>query len=577
MSREFVVLVRAFLAQFFASDSVTSDHQLRQAMIGVLAFLIVPGFLIPFQLSSAFEFAAIRFPALLDPLTRLMVSIFVTYSMVTIGVIAAFAWDSLGFSLLDAMVLGPLPIRGRTVIAAKLAAMALFLLAAAAAINVMTAVPFAMIASSHKAVVTAGRHMIAHLAVTMCAAAFVFSGCVILRALFGLMRRGRAAIASLMQFGMVSALLCFIVFVPTALQIVPIARAGRRVAQFTVRQQPIPAWSPTNWFLGLYEVLRGSGHGEFDRAATRAIAITLAVVAAAILTTFIGYRRQLQLALTPAASTGTRRTAGVQRAVAGLIAGRDPMARAIASFILATIARNRAQQAPIAINAAIGLAIVVAGLSRGTVDIASLLHPRTAVLWIPLVLGYWTIIGLRAACFVPSELPAAWSFRSNAPDHARAYWSAVRAAMIAFIVPPVLLVDLLIAPLLGWRMAVPYALVTSAVVVLLAEVVALTIDFIPFTRAYRPGHAKLRTRWPLYLIGLYCFAFWPARLQLWTADDPAASLQIAAAVAAIIAIVELVGRRRAARWSLECEDEPEDLFSRIAVLDIGNTGPLRAD
>jgi hypothetical protein len=163
---------------------------------------------------------------------------------VTIGVIAAFAWDSLSFTRLDAMVLGPLPLRGRTVIAAKLTAMALFLLAAAAAINIMTAVPFAMIASGHKAVASAGRHMVAHMVATMCAATFVFCAFVTLRAIFGLVSGGRAAIASLVQFGLVSALLCFIVFVPTAVQVVPVARVGRRVVQFAVRQQPIPAWSP---------------------------------------------------------------------------------------------------------------------------------------------------------------------------------------------------------------------------------------------------------------------------------------------------------------------------------------------
>src|SRR6185503_5886473 len=119
--RRFLVLCRTFFAQFFASELVTSDHQLRQAMIGTLAFLVMPGLLIPFQLNFAFEFAAIRFPALLDPLTRLMATIFITYSMVAIGVVAAFLWDALAFDRLDAMVIGPLPIRGSIVIAAKLA------------------------------------------------------------------------------------------------------------------------------------------------------------------------------------------------------------------------------------------------------------------------------------------------------------------------------------------------------------------------------------------------------------------------------------------------------------------------
>jgi hypothetical protein len=252
------------------------------------------------------------------------------------------------------------------------------------------------------------------------------------------------------------------------------------------------------------------------------------------------------------------------------------MARAISAFMLTTITRNRAQQAPIAINAAIGLAVIVAGLSRGATDIASMLRPRTAILWIPLVIAYWMIIGLRAAFFVPSELPASWSFRSNAPDHSRAYWSAVRASMIAFVLPPVLLIDLLLAPILGWPLAASYAVFTSAVAILFAEVVALTIDFIPFTRAYRPGHAKLKTRWPLYVIGLHLVAFWPARLQLWLSDDPASSLLIAAGVGMAIAAVEFAGRRKAARWSVDSEEEPEDELSRIAVLDIGGAAASRS-
>jgi hypothetical protein len=73
----------------------------------------------------------------------------------------------------------------------------------------------------------------------------------------------------------------------------------------------------------------------------------------------------LQLALTPAASVGTLGAVRVQRAIARLFVGRDRVAQATSDFLLTTIARNRAQQAPIAINAAIGLAIIIAGLSRG--------------------------------------------------------------------------------------------------------------------------------------------------------------------------------------------------------------------
>src|SRR5439155_7509636 len=82
----FRVLLRTFFGQFFASESVTSEMQLHKAMAGPLALLIAPALLIPFQLISAFEYAAILFPAMLDPLTRVIATIFILYSMVAIGV-----------------------------------------------------------------------------------------------------------------------------------------------------------------------------------------------------------------------------------------------------------------------------------------------------------------------------------------------------------------------------------------------------------------------------------------------------------------------------------------------------------
>ena len=236
------ILFREFFAQFFASESVTSDHQLRMAVIGVIAFLITPGFLLPIQLSGPFEFAAIRFPEMLEALIRLLATLFITYSIVSMGVVAAFTWDALGFDRRDAMVLGPLPVSGAAIISAKLGALAALLLSGAALLNVMTAAPFAMVASNHTGTVAALRHFVAHMVATMCAATAVFCVLVTLRTLVGMIASRRDAITSLVQFVLVSAVLCFIVVAPTALQI---ARGpGRRGAVRAV-MVPASAASPT--------------------------------------------------------------------------------------------------------------------------------------------------------------------------------------------------------------------------------------------------------------------------------------------------------------------------------------------
>lgn len=564
--RAFRVLARQFFDQFFISESATSDYQHRQAMVGVLAFLITPGFLIPLQLSGAYEFAYFRFPSLIEPLTRLLATIFLTYAMVAIGVVSAFVWDALSFDRRDAMVIGPLPIPGRVVIGAKLAAIGALLLITATAINVMTAVPFAMIASSHKTPTAFGRHLVAHVIATTCATAFVFSGLVTLRALLGMVHGGRVWLESLLRFALVSALLCFTVLTPTSLQITAGRIAGRLTR--TVRMLPIPGWSPTNWFLGLYEVVRGTSHGEFERAARVAIVVTLTAVAAAFATTIVGYHRQLRLALSPSSSRA-HRSARIALFAARLFAGRNAVARASADFVVTTIARNRAQQTPIVINVAIGLALVVIGLTRSHGDFASFVQPRAITLSVPLMLSFWAAVGLRAAFYVPSELPASWTFIANAPDGTRAYRRAVCASMIAFIAPPaVFLAALVTAPTGDWIAVARHSTFVLLVVVALVEFLLLTIDFVPFTRPYRPGHAKLKTRWPLYAIGGYGFAYGMAELELRTWSNATGFLTLAACAVAMIGLLELAGRQAALRWSVQPTDEVEDDDS-VTVLDIG--------
>jgi ABC-type transport system involved in multi-copper enzyme maturation permease subunit len=555
------VLWRIFVAQFFASESATSDHHVRQAMIGVIAFLMAPAFLLPMSLSGPFDFAATRFPAMLDPMIRLAATIYITYAVVSIGVIAAFTSDALGFDRRDAMVLGPLPVSGATIIAAKLGALTVLLLGAASLLTLVLGGPFALIASGRNGPVAIVRHFGAHVVATMAAAAFVFCVLVTVRALLATIARGRVVIASFFQFALVSAVLCFVVLVPTAID------AGPRR---TPTLQPIPVWSPTNWFLGLHETLRGSDVARFWPQALTGLELTLVAIVAAILATIVSYRRQMQLALTPSASAGSNRAARLHCAFARAVAGRELAARATSDFVLTTLLRNRAQQSLIGMNADISVALVAMGLAIAGGDLATLKSPRTAVLWIPMLLGFWMTVGVRASFFVPSELPASWAFRSNARSTARAYWAGTRAAMIAFIIPPVLLVaGGVTMPLLGSRVAAWHVAFVGLMQLALIELVTLTIDFIPFTQPYRPGHGKLKSRWPVYVFGMFAFAKWSIRPEL-EALVTGTEMSLLANVAAAALLLHIAARWRGAKWSVQPAKELTDDVGDIAVLDIGS-------
>jgi hypothetical protein len=271
------------------------------------------------------------------------------------------------------------------------------------------------------------------------------------------------------------------------------------------------------------------------------------------------------------------KAARVPRAIARILAGRTPAARATADFLVTTITRNRAQQTPIAINAAIGLtlAVIVTTWFGGT--LAAFSRPRTLTLSIPLVLAFWATVGMKAAFYVPSELPAAWMFRANAPNHSGGYRSAVCASIVACIGPPAVVMALLVLlPARDLYASGRHAAFVLLLVIMLAEILTATIDFMPFTRPYRAGHARLRTRWPLYVFGTYLFADAAARIELWTWRQDRGFLILVACIVGVIGVLEMVGRRMEARLSVEVPDNFGEDENAVTVLDlsaVASAGP----
>ena len=259
--------------------------------------------------------------------------------MVTTGLITVFIWDTLVFDKRDAMVLGPLPLRGTTIVAAKLAALATLLLGTALAVNLTSGLPFAFVTGGPEGHVL--RHLGGHLAGTIGGAVFMFSALIIVRGMLVLACSPQfaATAGSFMQFTFMSAVLCFMM-VPTAM--------GDTRPVFLGPEAD--GWMPMAWFFGLFETLRGSRHPGVDVLAQRAlIALPIAVVGA--------IARDVRRLLEPDArgprtvGAGVRQARGFGAAWRALFTGRDLIARGTSDFILTTLARSRPQQVPIAICA----------------------------------------------------------------------------------------------------------------------------------------------------------------------------------------------------------------------------------
>jgi hypothetical protein len=561
----FVVLTRAFFARFFASETVTSDVRLRQTVIWVLAFLLTPGFILVIQLYPAFQSIVIRArrfhsPGMVDDWIEWIAFVFITYAMVTVGLIAVFVWDALNFDHRDAMVLGPVPLRARTIVGAKLTALAALLAIAAVPINLLNGLFFALETADQFGARAFVMNFMAFLVATITAAAFVFAIIVAVRGTVSIVAGPQlaAAAGSFLQFAFVVALLSCIFLSP----------AVWRISSAVINNPDTVGWLPSSWFVGLFERVRGSTRAYFIPLGHRALVATPLALGAAVVVSIVGFSRAMQHTVSgPSARSGF--VARSLRAGARSMAGRDPIATLTSDFVLLTIARNRSVHTPIAMNAALGVAIALAALTRAT-SIADLTHPRTIVLWIPLLVGYWLTIGLRAATFVPSEHRAAWIFNSASTARTLAFWSGTRAAMLSVVLPAAVVIAGAVAgPLLGWRIAAWHAAFVTLVLIAVVEAIGLTIRHVPFTAIYRPGHAKLRTRWPLYAIGMFAVAVWPVRLELRFLGGAEFHLM---AIAALVALaVHAAGRIWALTGpaALLGDDEVEDDDDRATVLNIG--------
>jgi hypothetical protein len=314
---------------------------------------------------------------------------------------------------------------------------------------------------------------------------------------------------------------------------------------------------PISWFAALFELIRGSREPAIPQLADQALIGLPISVAAAIAVTFAGYWKQMRAALAPSARVAS--TARIRRRLAGIVTGRDRVARATSEFVLTTLARSRVQQAPIAIASALGVAIISVAIVTRDGGLAELRTPRTVVLWIPIIVGYWVIVGLRASFALPTELKAAWAFRVHADLPSTSYWSGVRAAMLAFAIGPALFVNaLVVLPLLGWRIAATHSLVVTVAIAITVQFASLLVEGVPFTRAYPPGHTKLKTRWHLYLLGMWAIAYLPVRWEIAVLNDPVGLAGLLAKGVGVFVVLEIAARYRARKWTLPAESEIDE-------------------
>ena len=245
-------LGRAFLARFFENEITAGTDDLKTSFFWLIAFVAVPGFLAPMLMSNKWSLIAlIRGPEALRLLTRGDKALYLGFVMIATATITAIAWNSLLGDRRDALVLGVLPVRPITIVGARLAALAAYMVGIALAMNTLASLSFGLGLAAKSTFVFAlrgaGAHFVASVAASVCVFLWVTGAQGVVLA--GLGARTFARVAPVMQVLLVGTIAAAFLSLPVL--------AGSVVDTLAGHGQSVQPWilaTPPMWFLGLYEV-----------------------------------------------------------------------------------------------------------------------------------------------------------------------------------------------------------------------------------------------------------------------------------------------------------------------------------
>ena len=232
-----------------------------QFAIWVTALLATPSFLYAF--GQIVKYTPLRSaPAvMMAPIIVIDRLFFVVYAIVTAALLAALTWEALVPDRTDQEIVGVLPVRPRTLAAARLAGALGLILMFSAAVHLPTALIFALIAAANPAVGAIPLVFAGHALATIGAALATFAALLIVRGIAAMVLSAAAAnaLAGVLQVVSVAALIETLIYLPSVLPY--LAR------QMLLGATPAALRLPPVWFASLYTLMSGPSRGTAAAAA----------------------------------------------------------------------------------------------------------------------------------------------------------------------------------------------------------------------------------------------------------------------------------------------------------------------
>ena len=409
-------------------------------------------------------------------------------------------------------------------------------------------------------------YLFTHLLVVPLAGLFVFACLIAIQTILAALLHQRLlrAVSVTVQLLLVVTLIEMLIYSPAI-------SAWLRDYATTLATPGESSWLPPLWFLGLYETLLGTDMASFHRLATRALAVTGGVLALAVAAYAFGYRRIFRRAVEGAGPLhqGAGRLARLGPRIWTSLSSNATQ-QAVIAFVTRGLARSRRHRLVLAIYLGVALAFILGGVIRPLSDGLAITTdaPTVMLLSIPLILSFFTLVGLRVLFAIPTEVRANWVFKMTERNEKQAYLQASRKTMVLLGLGPLALITFpMYWSLWGPELAAQHTLIWLLLGALLTEALLVRFDKVPLACEYLPGKANVKLLWPVYLAVMMSYGYTTARIELALLGNPR-RWGIAVGLLSLGLLAALASRRRwlAPAPRLTYEEAPEHTVQQLHLM-----------
>jgi len=474
LPRDFRVLHAQFLLRVIDLEALSIDADIPRFLGQFAGVLIMFSFLHAF----AVYVAVLEYPLRLE-------HYLISTMMLVAGLITVVSWDSIFPDRRDIMVLGPLPLRSATILAAKLCASASLLGIAILALNTAPGLVAPLLLGELHASIFGFFQVLAAYWITMITATlFLFCAVLTIQGIASLLLPYRfflrlSAILQLVCFG----LFLTVYFFEPALGTLP--------ELLSPPNRPVLEYSPQFWFLDLFNQINGSLPAELSWLATRAWIAFATVILGAAASLLLSYMRVMKKIVEQPDLDPTRSSLRWIPRIGGSLPA------AIATFCFRSITRSRQHRIALAFCWSIVFAIFVSILRQVATNPP---QPVSRGLITPtLIMMSCAVLGLRGLFSLPISLKANWMLRITQLRPTSNYVAATRRTLQLFGVLPVLAASAALAShfrptTLAYR-HIGFLVIFGCILV---ELSLMHFDKVPFTCSFVPGKTNIQ------------FVFWAA-------------------------------------------------------------------